>query len=177
MASQEKQPPGTRTNWQVGSAWTNIDNIMALDAAYATVTGAGPSAGYILSNWGFAIPSNSIITGVKAVVTAHANAADIPFYPSLCLTGGPASSPKTMILGTTPGGTLTFGGASDLWGVGPTPAIVNAAAFGITVICDPDASTVSVDGVVMTVYYEENFLTGIPLHRMRRGFRSLRITR
>lgn len=144
-----------------GHAWTNPNNAKVLDAALATCLIDG-SLGEItdslaLTGFSFAVPASATITGV-AVAVRHKIAINPPGDANAQLyNSGNLGSLKSALGSITTGlADTTFGGSSDVWGAALTPAIVNAATFGVWYYAaDPSGSgdTISLDGVSITVSY------------------------
>lgn len=153
------------------NAWTNPTNIQgAPNLAYATNTVTAPANGVAASNninatnYGFGIGAGNTIIGFQVVITGlqsvlgAVNSAKV-VYTQLMQGGVPVGSLRFGQLPTS-AGTLTLGGSSDLWGTTWTPALINAATFGVTIQCSngngfvgtPSTVTFSLDAVQVIVY-------------------------
>lgn len=159
--------PATAADGGGSKPWSNVNNAKVEDAAVATSTLIGPGGGggltnqLNLTNFGFNIPSNAVIDGIKLETKVNADAGnnDASFM-SLLYSGG-ATTPAN-----TPGGgqnwyhagVLTwqsYGNATSLWGKTWTPADVNNAAFGASLGTQLNTGTglLYVDAVRITVYW------------------------
>lgn len=159
---------GTGTNIN-GAGWTNPGNITADDGVFATVVVTNPSSstitvstGYLAGETlGFSIPAGAHIKGIKVEVkgfTAKSGGGPINntnINVSLIRAGAPVGQVKSALLPAF-SSYVTFGGASDLWGVTWLPADVNAANFGAGVQAQvsfsAETDTFSVDAIRITVY-------------------------
>lgn len=125
---------GTSVARSTATAWTNPSNITANDGTTASISSGSTGSAYLVgSNFGFAIPTGSVITGVRVIWDVAESA-----------TGTEAvtvqlQSSSTTLIGATrsftaSGNTLTLytvGSLTDLWGATLTPAIINDAGFGV----------------------------------------------
>lgn len=142
------------------TAWSNPGNITASDNTYATINAANGVDSHYLSGtgFGFAIPSNATITGIKLEIERK----------GVC-TGCVMDKRVRLIKAGTVGSTdkssgagwdiseqfITYGGAADLWATTWSAADINDAAFGAVVATNPIASgtTGSVDSFRITIFY------------------------
>ncbi len=144
-----------------GEAWTNISNILADDdtAAEVDLNDAETSVTFKVTDFGFSIPTDSEITGIKVEVEKRA---DMLFGFSYDV------SPKIYPGGTSPvnGNSdpwpstfqyATQGGTTDLWNHSGTwtAADINSIDFGFSmaVTTVDDYNLNYVDAVKITVYY------------------------
>lgn len=145
-----------------GSGWSNSGNIVSSNnsRASANVPGNGVSANLDATNFGFSIPSNAIITGIRAYLEKSASndsgVDDDDVY--LLRAGSPVGNDKASSWDWEDYDELwSYGGTTDLWGTTWTPAQVNASNFGIRLQADSDTSsgrTAYVDHVEIRVYYQ-----------------------
>jgi hypothetical protein len=147
-----------------GIAWISPDNAFSSDDVYAgyisTTSVTEETSEYLrATNFGFAIPSNATITGIKVAVERKTDTANgIIDYSILIVQGG------------TPGGTdqsagavwsttesyITFGGASSLWDLTWTPTDTNSSGFGVQIQVQNQLGVgerALVDHIRITVYY------------------------
>lgn len=161
----------TGTNWMNDMNAASADNSSAQTflAQYPTCfqNNCFCSRALKVSSYGFSIPGNSMITGVKAEVLRYSS--------------DPVSLKDTIVKlmnNETPVGTnklssnywsttasyQVYGSQSDLWGTTWTPADINSSGFGLfykTENINPNISSVSafVDHVRITVYFQST--TGV----------------
>jgi len=125
---------GTSIARSTATAWTNPSRITANDGSTASISSGNTGSAYLVgSNFGFAIPTDSVITGVRVIWEVAESAAGTE-----SVTVQLQSSSSTLIGATRSftanGNTLTLytvGSLTDLWGATLTPAIVNDAGFGV----------------------------------------------
>jgi hypothetical protein len=139
------------------------------------VNTSGETHGLIAENFGFTIPAAAAIVGVIATVTRSGGFVHdgSTFTDALIglLPGGAFAGFNRAAVGAWPYADVgdlpaAYGSPTDLWGVALTPAIVNAANFGVVVqatFYDPPTSIQSprgyVQSVTLQVYYT---IPGIP---------------
>jgi hypothetical protein len=113
------------------------------------------------TNYDFNIPANASITGVKVEFGYTTNNTPAnTLKDSLCnllVNGGVSGQDKS---GTTgyygAAGNITFGGPGDTWGLGLTPADVNAPGFGFNFKMFSSAAGPQLtfdNGVIITIFY------------------------
>jgi hypothetical protein len=154
--------------------WTNPGNILALDNVPAGVlfSAAGQiSHNLVATGFGFGIPAGATIKGIMAQYTCRTDRVGGIFDNGVVMatngnhtadppSGGVASpgSPAT-VSWATGFVTRTYGDPTNLWGAAWTPALINAAGFGLQISCKPGSVGVTfpvnafVDYVAITVYY------------------------
>jgi hypothetical protein len=140
----------------------------------APVNTSGETHGLIAENFGFTIPAAATIEGVIATVTRSGGFAvdGSTFADALIglLPGGAFAGFNRGAVGAWPytsAGNLpaAYGSPTDLWGVALTPAIINAANFGVVVQAtfnnpsNKDTPNGFVQSVALQVYYT---IPGIP---------------
>jgi hypothetical protein len=155
--------PTGATNTGTGSTWLTFSTgLNAADAVYAhsSVAVSGSSRVLTSKGYGFAIPGTATINGIEIVVS-RLNTAGVIADSSLrlALAGTPSGTNKADTV-TAWGGSqanITYGGASDLWGLTLTPTDVNDALFGVAlVVANSDSSNsanAQVDYITIKVYY------------------------
>ena len=147
--------------------WTNISNVFSYNGAFTTVTfaeSAGTSQAsqnLLVYNFDTWVPGNATITGVYVSIVASSTGVYGTYLDHIRMVIGgniTALNKETNVPEFT--GTLTYGGAGDLWGNTLTPAIINSSDFGfvlgvvpIVVASTQKASTGSVDVVILGVEY------------------------
>jgi hypothetical protein len=137
------------------AAWSNPSNVVSDNGTNASV--AVPSDYLVTSAYGFTLPAHATIVGVtvrvEASETGGGNSSYIPQLHSATTPTliGSAKSAVT-VTGTTPT-VSSNGGTSDLWGATLTPAIVNAAGFGVSIWSTDTGNTLSIDYVTIAIEY------------------------
>ncbi|MGH3576228.1 MAG: hypothetical protein ACRDU0_01520, partial [Mycobacterium sp.] len=144
-------------------AWTSPGNAGYPDAVYASAAlTSGQDSHYLNGQgFGFAIPGNAVIDGVRVEVRHATNnfgtaaftggAAGLKLLKAGVISGNNHTDTSTIV---TAANYHTFGGHGDLWGVSLTPADVNAAGFGVVVALHATGTvTAQIDYVRMMVYY------------------------
>lgn len=180
MASQGPLFPGTAANLSnAGSsentdAWVSPANAGADDGANTSITAASydtPDISQILvvSNFGFAIPTDATIDGIIAEIERN-NAAGAASDNRVQLAKGTAFA---NLVGSNLAATTTdwpaamaiatYGDAANLWGATWTPAEINAATFALFLSVQADAANtdIAVDFIRITVHYTE---VAVPRH-------------
>ena len=163
-----KSPTSGTNNTTLGTvAWSNPGNIVAADSAFATVVLSPSQISHYLvaSGMNFAIPPQSIITGIEVSVTRREGTSAygaIKDRSIKIVKGGTISGTEHStgaVWGNTTATTVTYGSSTDLWGTTWTPADINAATFGaaiaVTEISSRGASeTAYIDNITITVHYD-----------------------
>jgi hypothetical protein len=160
--SSQKTTAGTVADAGGGFAWVGVANAKVSDNVYATYTAEGATTSNELkfSNYGFAIPTTALITGVKvepeikASVASSAETSDLHIFK----TGGSGSvQTDEGVLWPIADSFRAYGNSNNLLGLTLTPAEVNSANFGFGIRVKTNKATVaSIDSARITVYYEEN---------------------
>lgn len=150
------------TDGGAGIPWTDPGNITSSNGARATAPlgAVGLSEGLEATTFGFALPAGTV-DGIEAAVersktdgTGVCEDATI----QLIIGGSPTGDDKS-IAGAWPGtdASQAYGGTSDLWGLTPTVAQVNATNFGLDVSATEtggvNSADCSVDHITMTVTF------------------------
>jgi hypothetical protein len=160
------------------TAWTNPGNIVSDNGSGATTT--VPTDYLVTSAYGFNIPVTCRILGVsfraEATETGSGSSSIIPQLhsnttPTLI---GSAQSAITVTNGPT---VVTGGGIANLWSATLTPAIVNAAGFGVSVWSTDTINGLDLDYVTLAIEYGEEapWLTGRETFRRRRNTTNHRL--
>lgn len=127
--------PGTATS----SHWSTPNNAKADDGAvaFATAGTSGMLNPIVLTNFGFAVPTYSIITGIEVTIERQkTGAGTLTINDAVVeLVGLTRASENKAKVDAWPGAfaTATYGGAADLWGAEVSPEAVNDAAFGVRI--------------------------------------------
>jgi hypothetical protein len=146
---------GANVDRAASAAWTTPGNVVSDNGSNASV--AVPSDYLVTSAYGFTLPAHAVIVGVtvrvEASETGGGNSNYIPQLHSATTPTliGSAKSAVT-VTGTTPT-VSSNGGTSDLWGATLTPAIVNAAGFGVSIWSTDTGNTLSIDYVTIAIEY------------------------
>jgi len=140
---------------------------VAADSAFATVVLSPSQISHYLvaSGMNFALPPQSIITGIEVSVTRREGTSAygaIKDRSIKIVKGGTISGTEHStgaVWGNTTATTVTYGSSTDLWGTTWTPADINAATFGaaiaVTEISSRGASeTAYIDNITITVHYD-----------------------
>jgi hypothetical protein len=149
------------------SAWTNIANIKVEDGVISSNVVTENGSHYAVgTNYGFSIPTNATITGVKVEYKIRKRACNIGSTlddnsVKLFYNGSTLGSEQSPYLGwPTTLSWRTYGGENNLWGSSLTPAIVNSSTFGAGLSAIGVSSgealyqcTGWIDATKITVYY------------------------
>lgn len=160
MATAGPNYPATVATSGPGSnAWTNPNNIKALDSTYATCNMSVVSNSDNLdgTNLGFAIPTGSAINGIVAEVIGHvsinvAQTQRVYILKSGSQTDGGDAQNFTSTTDTT----ITHGTSTSLWGTTWTYSDINSSTvFGVRLLLEwpGSAYTASIDAIRITVTY------------------------
>lgn len=125
---------GTSVARSTATAWTNPGNITADDGTVASITGGATGSAYLVgSNFGFAIPTNSVINGVRVIwdVAESSAGTEVCTVQLQNETGALFGVTRSFTANGTALTLYTVGSLTDLWGATLTPAIVNDVDFGV----------------------------------------------
>lgn len=165
---------GTVSSTTGTTGWTNPNNIFTSNNVYAVSSSTASSTvtGFIfaLGN-GFSIPSTATIDGVAVAIEAKNALSGNGFRlrgtsgESLLVESGASVGSDTGVVTwtTTSDATFTVGGATNTWGGGLTPAIINSSTFGFKgrfFNLNASAQTFSIDSIIITVYYTDGGVSG-----------------
>lgn len=158
-----KYPTSTTTTNGSGSSgqWANPANIFADDGNNATAAFLAPPTFTNELNgagFGFNIPSNAVIDGIKLEMEVPSSARWFEPGGTLRLKkAGVAGGTNKAGAGAASSGVWTYGGAADLWGQSWTPAEINASNFGFgfdaTYTSSGNDFSIAIDYVRITVYW------------------------
>ena len=155
-----------------GTDWSNFQNIKIADGQYAATelepdsqcfqSSCYYSRGLLAENFGFTIPSNALIMGIKAEVLKSANIDSLSDYEvTLLQYGDPVgmnkAKPEFWPLSSL--GYTLYGDSSDTWGVNWTPLQIDSSTFGLCFAVQnnkrvQDSDIAYVDHIRMTVFYK-----------------------
>ena len=152
-----------------GSDWMNMTNVytangMETDAQLNGFPACFQSnCFYTRSLWttdfGFTVPLSATITGVVVEIKERASFATSIWDSTVRLLMGTVefgTNHAASVAWSTTSGYVTYGTPTDLWGAALTPAIVNAAGFGVALKVwnqPPAIQNAYVDHIRVTVYY------------------------
>jgi hypothetical protein len=165
MASSGPNNPTSAVNDGTGSNWLNAVNVFESDNSYATVSAPAKrvldSSVLLITGFGFTIPAGATIDGIKVEMerkkSPSGSVSDVQVgLTKDGMTGG--GDPENVNVWLSSEGYVTWGSATNLWGLSWTPAEVNDADFGFafsaSIIAGSSAScTASIDHVRITIYY------------------------
>lgn len=162
--SPDTLPITASTSNTVGTKdWTTPNNIKIADSTSASVDfGTPESSTYYLkaTNFGFALSTSSIITGIKVSVKEMNDK------------GSPSNYAKDVNVKLIKGGTVqstnkgtntdraetvtttTYGGINDLWGNTWTYSDINNSGFGVALSYTGLGSIINIYSVKITIYYQ-----------------------
>lgn len=151
--------------------WTSPTNIYSSNNVYALAGLARTDNTYWLraTTFGFSIPDGAIIDGIVAEIEKRATASKIIDYSVKIVAVGFEQGDEKKLAGYWPTSDtyMSYGGASDLWGLGWDAAAINASNFGVSISARSGATyeeAVYVDHVRITVYYTEVALTNMKIN-------------
>lgn len=171
MATQGPLYPGTAISAAVHApedddAWVTPTNVGADDGSEAVITAAtfdtpDISRQLYASQFGFTIPAGSTIDGILVEIerrsqTAPAGASDNRVQLTTAENTFVGANKALTALDWPAAATIqSYGGAADTWTASPTPAMVNATGFGVTLSAQADEANadVAVDFIRMTITY------------------------
>ena len=164
----QNQPPTTCTTC-AGAVWNSTFNVTADDDIYSNVQllnflncypGFCYQSRYLASyNFGFSIPNNAIITGIKLVVSGYSDMNFSVFDSTIKLMSNYTTvgdNRASLVPWGINDSVHIYGGESDLWGMNWDPQLINNPSFGVFFkVYNPTNNTPSVfiDAVSITVNY------------------------
>lgn len=149
-----------------GPAWTNPNNVLALDGTNASYSTSGATESDSIEVYDFSsitVPDNAIIVGIEVRITRRNAASFNAVRDSYVGLIGVAEGGQNKASGTLWGTSLTsvtYGGPRDTWGVSLTPSIVNSGSLGIRFRYRQTPRTgatytTEVDSIQMRVHYKD----------------------
>ncbi len=148
------------------SPWSAVTNAVGLDGLSASVSVGGTSGAsdrISTGNYGFSIPSNATILGIKVAVKAGGGSVSGSTMSVEILK---ADIPQEMKTDSPYFRGTSFGSSSDLWSTTWLPSDINASTFGATFRATDSnfsTSTYTVDDIAIGVYYTTPNTSGIYL--------------
>lgn len=144
--------------------WSNPDNVKTQNGVRATASANGADITHFIkcTNFGFAIPSNSIINGVSVRIRRNSSEATYSFkdYILKLIKGGAYSGNNKANTVTKWGSTwdaeVTYGNSTDLWGNTLSASDINSSDFGVGLSAQDNGGsgvTAYVDVIEITVSY------------------------
>lgn len=155
----------------VDRVWVTPANAATLNQVYTTATliNGEHTPWLIVTNCGFAIPTQGTIRGVRVRITGHAsvNSALADSLVSLFVAGAPVGTDQaTVDYFTTSDSTREYGGENNTWGLTLVPAVVNLTTFGVGIQVIAGANgTMYIDYVDITVWYNTGATLGFETYR------------
>ena len=143
--------------------WTYPGRVTVDDGsgAYCVSTTTSPTEFLVATNFGFAIPGTSTILGIEVSESRYCPMVNGSYDRSVKLTvdgvTGSGVDHSATDAWATSFGTKTWGGATDLWGLTLTPAIINSASFGVVLQATLNGSSYAgyVDWIKVKIYYSD----------------------
>lgn len=128
--------PDTGTNSGTGTAWSDTGSIVSNndDDAYVDLASGHVSQLLVATDFDFAIPSGSTIQGIQVVIGRMATGSTIRDSEVRLVKNGTTTGNNKAITSEgwpTNERTISYGGASDLWGTTWTAEDINANNFGV----------------------------------------------
>lgn len=172
--NQETRLPATvEDKAAVGTvAWSNVGNVKASDNSYATCS-FSPSLNQhshylIAKKFNLVLPVGAVVLGISVAVErkaaiptpgARVSDAEVKLMKTGVIGGeDKANHPSSGYLSYWHGAeeTVSYGGASDLWGRTWTASDLNAEDFGVAIsVVNGDEVVASIDSVSVTAYFTE----------------------
>jgi hypothetical protein len=172
LLSSGPNNPSVAVNQAGSPAWANPNNVFVQDgvAASVAITAAQFNSVYLnVTGYGFAIPANATITGIKVTAVVRGSTSDLSDFSVLIIKGGAVVGVdhSNNIIWSNSFANQVYGSSSDLWGVSWTPADINSANFGVAYsAANTNVSftrTAYIDWLGITVYYTTPTAAGAPL--------------
>jgi hypothetical protein len=162
MADTGFKSPGTMADdSSVGAiAWGNVDNAKLSDNNMAGATlGAFDISHYLkATNFSMGVPAGATINGIEVTIECYSQQYVVDNSVKIVKGGSISGDEKS--LGATwpnPENTVTFGGATNLWGLSWSVAEINSSDFGFVISAYRNApfasETAQVDHIQIKVYY------------------------
>lgn len=117
--------------------WANTSNVISYNSSFTTATfgelanTSQASQNLWVNNFYVGVPGNATITGISLTIIASSTGVYGTYLDHVRMVIGgniTALNKETEVPEFT--GTMTYGGAGDLWGNTITPSVVNSSAFG-----------------------------------------------
>lgn len=165
------------------AAWTSTGKVLIQDddgAAISLVAGQ-KSDSLVVTAFGFTIPAGSTIDGLEVTVRKKATLLKVNDRTFQMVVSGTAGGDNFADVGVDWGGAFAdqvYGGATELFSLALTSALVNAVDFGVKLkVEDGGAGACSglVDVVTVKVYYALPPAAGVQRSKRWRRFFDLRL--
>lgn len=134
------------------TTWNSPGNILLNDGSFTTQVPVNVSNFIDLTHFVFSIPGTSAVTGILITVTGFSS---LPCnLVARLIIGGSVSLGFEVVALPQSSGTVIFGGLTDNWGMALTPALINAAGFGVEFLASDSGNpltTVSLDFATITI--------------------------
>lgn len=165
LIAQSQGPlyPGNDGNAGGGTFWNNTNRIVSDNNQYATValTGTNTSRALYGTDYGFTIPGAAVITGIQVQIERFVSSTfggnSVNDLAVRLIKNNTIQGNNNAVAGdwTTTNTVITYGGATDMWGLTFTPADINSNQFGACISVQNQGSnrTASVDYIRITVFY------------------------
>jgi len=157
--------------------WTNPGNVVSDNATNATST--VPTDYLVTSGYGFTIPLTATILGVTVrIEMTETGSGSSSYIPQLHSATTPTliGAAKSAISITNGPVVSTSGSATDLWSAALTPAIVNAAGFGVTIWSTDTINALQCDYVTIAIEYSvPDLWDGRVYFRKRKNYTNRRL--
>jgi hypothetical protein len=157
---------GSNNSSTGNTSWSNTSNVKSSDNSDASASlSGGKISNYLMAiGFGFSIPLNATITGIKVEIERaegnQSSSAYIRDNSVKIVKGGSITGSEHADISTnwpTSDQIASYGSNSDLWGQSWTPADINAGNFGVAISAKNTSSWNSeyayVDNMKITVYY------------------------
>ena len=149
--------------------WADTSNAGASDDVYATATFSAAATSQFLkiTNFGYALPSDATVLGIRAVVErSRADGLQVQDSAIQLVKGGTIGGDNkkgTELWNSGADHDRAYGSSSSLWGETWTYANINASTFGIAIAvqCTGGTGAARIDCVTLTVYYSTKLKAGI----------------
>lgn len=160
MASTGATNGGTfATDGIDGPAWSAPSNAQTSNNIHTTALMAtSPSEGLAATNFGFdsVIASDAVIDGVEVSVERSNVSATVQDHTVQLIVGGSYvgnNKADTATNWPSSDGSVTYGGATDTWGVSLAASDVRASNFGVVVKAKGTGTFARVDHITINVHY------------------------
>lgn len=141
------------------STWNNTPGLLSATSGFASF---GPAlkldSNVDVAEFSFALPSSNSITGIEVQVTGYTDSAAT--LQAQLISGGVVLATKTLPLPSA-AGLLTFGGATDLWGIALPVSTANAVTFGVRFIVLVSGGFIGATGFAQNVQVTLGVNTGL----------------
>lgn len=137
--------------------WINPANAQAEDGVLATIVDVGAAYALTADTFGFSIPNDATITGIKIEIKIKTTLSNVVgAYSLIPIINGTDAVDITSLISTSLAW-VSAGGDGQLWGGGWAVSDINIAGFGayLNINGDGTAGTIQVDAFRLTIYYTQ----------------------